>query len=85
MLPFALVMVTIMVIITSSLLNNSDFAIKSEFTQSNKLKAESLARTGLENITFLLRNLASSSESNMGTICTFLPRLGAQEIVIQKT
>ena len=74
MLPAAMAMVAVMVIITSSLLSNSDFAIQSEYKEDNRVRANSLARTGLENITFLLRNLASQSE-NMDTLCAYLPRV----------
>ena len=74
MLPAAMAMVAVMVIITSSLLSNSDFAIQSEYKEDNRVKANSLARTGLENITFLLRNLASQSE-NMETLCAYIPRV----------
>jgi len=75
MLPAAMAMVAIMVIITTSLLKNTDFAIESEYKEYNRIKSNSLARTGLENITFLLRNLASQSE-NMSTLCSYLPRIG---------
>ncbi|EDZ64697.1 hypothetical protein KB13_829 [beta proteobacterium KB13] len=75
MLPAAMAMVAVMVIITSSLLSNSDFAIQSEYKEDNRVRANALARTGLENITFLLRNLASQSE-NMSMLCAFLPRVG---------
>lgn len=78
MLPAAMVMVSIMVIITTSLLKNSDFAIQSEYKENNRIKSNTLARTGLENITFLLRNLASQSE-NMSTLCPYLPRIGGQD------
>ena len=58
MLPAAMTMVAVMVLITSSLLSNSDFALQSEYKEDNRVRANALARTGLENITFLLRNLA---------------------------
>jgi len=74
MLPAAMAMVAVMVIITSSLLSNSDFALQSEYKENNRVRANALARTGLENITFLLRNLASQSE-NMDTLCAYLPRV----------
>lgn len=75
MLPAAMMMVTIIVLITSSLLNNIDFTGKSQNKEANRIKSQSLARTGLENITFLLRNLASQSQ-NMDTLCSYLPRVG---------
>ena len=74
MLPAAMTMVAVMVLITSSLLSNSDFALQSEYKENNRVRANTLARTGLENITFLLRNLASQSE-NMDTLCAYLPRV----------
>lgn len=77
MLPAAMAMVSIMVIISSSLLNNSDYAIISQYSEQNRIKAESLARTGLEHITFLLRNIASESQ-NGDTLCPFLPRVGGE-------
>ena len=48
MLPAAMAMVAIMVIITTSLLKNTDFAIESEYKEDNRIKSNSLARTGLE-------------------------------------
>lgn len=75
MLPAALMIVTIMVIITSSLLSNSNFLTNNQFGEAAKIKSASLARSGLENITFLFRNLSSQTESD-GTICLFLPRVG---------
>lgn len=75
MLPAAIVMVSIMVIITSSLLSNSGFLSNSQYSAAAKIKSDSLARSGLENITFLLRNLSIETKAS-GTLCLFLPRIG---------
>ena len=75
MLPAAIVMVSIMVIITSSLLSNSSFLSNSQYSAAAKIKSDSLARIGLENITFLLRNLSIETKAN-GSLCLFLPRIG---------
>jgi len=77
MLPAAMMVVFIISIITTSLITRSDFISNSQYKESNRLKAESLARTGLENITLLLRNLSSeSTNSTSAIICNFLPRIG---------
>jgi hypothetical protein len=75
MLPAAMAMVSVMVIITSSLLSNSSYTSLSQYGENNRIKAQTIARTGLENITFLLRNLSTESQ-NMATLCPYLPRVG---------
>lgn len=77
MLPAAMMVVSIMVIITASVISRTDFLTNSQYKESNGLKAKSLARTGLEHITSLLRNLASeSTNSTSATLCNFIPRIG---------
>ena len=47
MLPAAIVMVSIMVIITSSLLSNSGFLSNSQYSAAAKIKSDSLASASL--------------------------------------
>ena len=61
MLPASMLVVSVMVIVVSSLINRTDFLTSSQYKEDNYLKSETLARMGLEHITFLLRNLGSES------------------------
>lgn len=77
MLPASMLVVSVMVIVVSSLINRTDFLTSSQYKEDNYLKSETLARMGLEHITFLLRNLASESANNSTSrICNFIPRIG---------